>query len=228
MLETEVYWHRSSLIDTLSKDSGREDVTIQEFTSQDVITKDITSQDFGIAYHYCDFSDPRSLEVRNILGTIVRQLLERINISGDLEQHMNPLYGPDARDVTNDALSAILFHVIKHFSKVYLFIDGLDECRNDAQTMILSIVHQISQSEQPTVKIFVSSRDELIISASLKKFLHLRISAENNSDDIAHFVEEAVNLNIRSGALKIQDPSLQSEIITTLTGKAHGMSVAPT
>lgn len=177
-----------------------------------MIEKDITTQDTGIVYHYCDFSDPRSLEARNILCAIVRQLLEGINISGDLEQHVDPLYGPGVRAVTDNILSAIIFRVIKHFSKVYLFINGLDKYRSEVQTIILSIVYQLSQSRQPTVKIFISSRDNHIISASLKKFSHLQVSAEKISDNIAHFIEETMNFNISSGALKIQDPSLQYKV----------------
>ena len=169
----------------LSGETGRKDITIQEFTSQDIISKNITSQDTGIIFHYCDFSDPRSLETRNILGTIARQLLERINISGDLEQQMDQLYRRDTGAMTDDELAAILFAIIKHFSKVYLFLDGLDECREEVQTTVLSIVIQLSESIQPAVKIFISSRDEYLISKSLKKFPHIQISAENNSDDIA-------------------------------------------
>src|ERR1700733_3071849 len=132
-------------------DIGKEDITIQHFTSQDIIDKDITSQDVGIAYYYCDFSDLKSLETRTILGTIVRELLEGITISSDLEQQMDQFYRSDTRTIADGELVALLFAVVKHFSKLYVFIDGLDECRKEEQITILSIVNRLAQSTSPAV-----------------------------------------------------------------------------
>jgi hypothetical protein len=207
----------------LSSDIGRKDITIQHFTSQDIIDKDITSQDVGIAYYYCDFSDPKSLETRIILGTIIRQLLEGITISSDLEQQMDQFYRSDTRSIADDELVALLFAVVRHFSKLYVFIDGLDECRKEEQITILSIVNQLAQSTRPAVKTLIASREEAIISTSLRGIPRLRISADKNSADIAFFVKETVKSNINSGALTIQDPSLESDIISALINGAKGM-----
>jgi hypothetical protein len=207
----------------LSMDIGKEDITIQHFTSQDIIDKDITSQDVGIAYYYCDFSDPKSLETRIILGTIIRQLLEGITISSDLEQQMDQFYRPDTRTAADDELVALLFAVVRHFSKLYVFIDGLDECRKEEQITILSIVNQLAQSTRPAVKTLIASREEAIISTSSRGIPRLRISADRISADIAFFVEETVKANINSGALTIQDPSLESNIISALINGAKGM-----
>ena len=207
----------------LSMDIGRKDITIQYLTSQDIIDKDITSQDVGIAYYYCDFSDLKSLETRTILGTIIRQLLEGITISSDLEQQMDQFYRSNTRTIAADELVALLFAVARHFSKLYVFIDGLDECRKEEQITILSIVNQLAQSTRPAVKTLIASREEAIISTSLKGFPRLRISADKNSADIAFFIKETVKANINSGALTIQDPSLESNIISALINGAKGM-----
>lgn len=207
----------------LSMDIGRKDITTQRFTSQDIIDKDITSQDAGITYFYCDFSDPKSLETRIILGTIIRQLLDGINISSDLEQQMDQLYRSDTRTVADDELVALLFAVVKHFSKIYIFIDGLDECRKEVQITILSIVNQLARSTRPAVKTLITSREEAIISTSLSGIPRLRVSADKNSADIAFFVEETVKSNLECGALTIQDPSLESDIISALRNGAKGM-----
>jgi len=207
----------------LSTEIGRKDITIQRFTSQDIIDKDINSQDAGIAYYYCDFSDPKSLETRIILGTIIRQLLDGINISSDLEQQMDQLYSSDTRTVADGELVALLFAVAKHLSKIYVFIDGLDECRKEEQITILSIVNQLARSTRPAVKTLITSREEAVISTSLSGIPRLRVSADKNSADIAFFVEETVKSNLKSGALTIQDPSLQSDITLALRNGAKGM-----
>ena len=204
-------------------DIGRKDITIQHFTSEDIIDKDITSQDAGIAYYYCDFSDPKSLETRIILGTIIKQLLDGINISSDLEQQMDQFYRSDTRTIADDELVALLFAVVRHFSKLYVFIDGLDECRKEEQITILSIVNRLARSTRPAVKTLIASREEAIILTSLRGIPRLRISADKNSADIAFFVEETVRANINSGTLIIQDPSLESNIISALINGAKGM-----
>jgi hypothetical protein len=189
------------------------DIGRKHFTSQDIIDKDITSQDVGIAYYYCDFSDLKSLETRTILGTIIRELLEGITISSDLEKQMDQFYRSDTKTIADDELVAILFAVARHFSKLYVFIDGLDECRKEEQITILSIVNQLAQSTSPAMKILMVSREEAIISTSLARFPRLRISAD----------KKTVNANINSGALTIQDPSLESNITSALINGAKGM-----
>jgi hypothetical protein len=211
------------LVDTLAKNIGEKDITIQYVTSQQIIAQSITSQETAITYYYCDFSDPESLEMCNILGGIIRQLLERIAIPHDIEQQIDRFYRLGTRTPTDNELVDILTSILKHFSKVFIFIDGHDECRKEEQSTILSIVHQLSQSHSPTVKILITSREEAIISTSLKGLLCLRITAESISCDIASFVEETVKSKIRSRALIIQDPSLESDIISALINGAQGM-----
>ena len=199
------------------------DVTIQHFTSQDIIDKDISSHEMAINYYYCDFSDSKSLETRIILGTIIRQLLENIIIPEGLEQKIDQFYRLGTRTATDDELISILYIVIKLFSIVYICIDGLDECGKDEQATILSVVNQLAQSDQTIVKILITSRQEPLISSSLRAFPYLQVSANKNSLDITTFVEETVKLNIRLGALVIRDSSLESDIISALIDGADGM-----
>ncbi|KAH0538694.1 hypothetical protein FGG08_004711 [Glutinoglossum americanum] len=213
----------SSLIDTLSMSITGKDVTVQRFTSQEIIDRDITSHEATINYYYCDFSDPKSLETQNILGTIIRQLLENIIIPDDLEQKIDRFYRLGTRTAADDELVSILYAVVKHFSKVYICIDGLDECEKDEQTTILSMISQLAQSNHTAVKVVITSREETLISTSLRGFPHLLVSADKNSPDITAFIEETVESNIGSGALTIRDPSLKSDIMSALIGGAGGM-----
>jgi len=192
-----------------------------------MITQNITHLETGIAYHYCDFSDPRTLEGRNILGALIRQLAQDLTISSELEKHMDPLYGPDSRSVTDDMLSDILFRVVGHFSTIYFIIDGLDECGNDVQTMVLSKVHWLARCVKLTANVFVSSRDEDLISMSLKDFPRLQVSTKKIESDIDHFIEETVDEHIRAGKLKTKDSALRDEVVEALKSKADGMFVAP-
>jgi hypothetical protein len=203
--------------------TGRKDIIIQHFTSQDIINKDITSQDIGIIYSYCDFSDPKILKTGGILGTIIKELLKEITISRDLEQQMDLFYRSGIRTVADNELITLFIAVIKHFFKVYIVIDGLDECKKEEQITILSTVNQLAQSTSPVVKILIISRQEPIISILLRGFPRFRVSAEKNSADIAFFVEERVKSMIKSEVLKIRDSSLEYDIKSALIDGAKGM-----
>ncbi|KAI9857208.1 MAG: hypothetical protein M1813_008570 [Trichoglossum hirsutum] len=217
-----VLWDTSSVIDKLSADTTGKDVTIQSFTSQDIIDKRITRQETAIAFYYCDFSDLKSLETQTILGTVIRELLENIVIPYDLEQKIDQLYRPGMRTAADGELASILCTVAGYFLRVYIFIDGLDECGKDEQAKVLSVVNRLTRARCTSVKIFITSREEAPILTSLREFPRVRVSGDKNSSDIAAFVEDMVKSKVRSGEL-IQHPSLESEIISALIDGAQGM-----
>lgn len=192
-------------------------------TSEDIIRKNITRQEVAITYYYCDFSDPKSLEARGVLGTLLRQLLNEIMISEDLKKQLDQFYRPDIRIASTDELVAILFAVIEQFSKVYIFIDGLDECGKEDRNTISSTVKQLAGSDSSIVKIVVTSQETAEISKFLGGFPYIQISEENNSSDIVSFIEETVTAHMRSGVLAVNDFSLKTDIMSALIDGAQGM-----
>ena len=211
------------MIDSLAENIGENDITVPSIASQDIIAQNITSQEMTVTYYYCDFSDMESLEMSNILGSIIRQLLEKIIIPHNVGEQIDSFYKLGSRTPADNELVAILTSALEHFSKVFIFIDGLDECRKEVQSTILTIVRQLSLSQFPLLKILITSREEVVISTSLSGLPRLRISAENISDDIVSFIEETVKSNIETRALVIQDAALEAEIILALQKGAQGM-----
>lgn len=203
-------------------DIVEKDICFQAFSSQDIIDRNITRKEAAIAFYYCDFSDPKSLEVPTIFGTILRELLENIVIPDALEQQLDRFCRPSLRTTGNTELNSILCETINYFSEVYIFIDGLDECGHDEQVTVLSMINQLGQSSKSVVKILITSREEHTIATSLKLFPHLQLAADWNSSDIATYIEEVVKEKMRSGKL-IQNPCLESEIISSLANGAQGM-----
>ncbi len=169
----------------------------------------------SIASHLFFFSSARP--------NIERHFAFSINIPHDLKQQLDQLYRPDVRTAANDELIAILVAVVKHFSKVYIFIDGLDECRKEERSTILSMINQLTHSDHSAVKILLTSQEVTDISTSLNGLPRLQVSADKNSSDIASFIEETIKANIRSRALAVHDPYLESDLISALVDGAQGM-----
>lgn len=165
-----------------------------------------------ITYHYCDFSDPKTLDPCNIFSGFIRQLLEMVVIPTELEDRIQHLYRLGTRAPENEDLAALFISASQKFAKVFIVIDGLDECPKGVQATILSILHQLSPCGTPPVKLLVTSRELDIISNTLKGILRVRISTESISADISSYVDDAVKSAIKSGDLIVKYPSLELEI----------------
>jgi len=204
-------------------DEANKDITIQPLTSYEIISKGITHQELIITYYYCDSSDPRSLEAQNILVTIIKELLEQITITDVLNQQLVSLNRPGIRVAESDELVPILLAVLKHFTKAYIFLDGLDECRKEERVRILSAINEIVSCGCPVVKVFITSQQEVDIAASLGRFPRLEVSTDRISSDIGCFIKGTVRSCIESGSLVVRTAGLELDIISALVDGAQGM-----
>lgn len=84
--------------------------------------------DVGIAYHYCDFRHQDSENSTVILASILKQLAQRL---GSLPQSLIVLYDKHEENGTRPSFREIistLKSVASLHSRVFIVIDGLDEC----------------------------------------------------------------------------------------------------
>lgn len=207
----------------MSADKGIKDITVQQTTSEDIIDGDINSQKLAIVYYYCDFSEHKSLQTSNILATIIKQLLTSVVIQDKIKEKLGLVYKPFSRVAAPEEALDILLMVIEHFSRVFIFIDGLDECMKEERSAILTAIHELRHTDRSKVHILITSQEAADIATTMEGSAHLHISAGTNSRDIASFVEGSIRSNIRAGNLVIQDPSLEKVIVTALVDGAQGM-----
>lgn len=215
--------YRSYLVDELSRDAVKEGFVIESLSSQDVIRRGILGYKTTVVYYYCDSSDSRSLELQNILGTMIRQLLEKIIISETLEQQIEKYFQPLARVATEKELCTLLLDATQNYSTVYVLIDGLDECKRKDLDKILPMLSQLLRSMRPLIKIALFSREESMIANALKNYPRVRVSSDKISLDLSTFIKEAVESKIESGQLCISEPQLKNEVIDALINGAQGM-----
>ena len=225
--ETRLTLIRSSIIDTLAESTLGRDITLPLAPCQDLADGKITSLASAITYHYCEFSDLRSIEPTIILGTLIRQLLETVAIPDTLCQRIERCLTPRARQATPEELLAILENTLLQFSKTYMLIDGLDECNSKDTHLILSILDKLLQPEsgRSVLKVIIFSRHIDLVSRCLTSYTSLEVSIHKISLDINSFIEETVQSKISCGDLEVSDMLLKREIIATLKEGAHGMYV---
>ncbi|KAI9788101.1 MAG: hypothetical protein M1816_007233 [Peltula sp. TS41687] len=179
-----------------------------------------------LTYFYCDYLNADTLKATNIIGSLIKQLLLSTEITASIEERIKECFSHfESEDVVPDLseLEDLLKMVMKAFGRVFLAIDGLDECDPMEQRQIACVLKTLTQLSQPTAKLLVCSRQEVEIAKAFENGPRLRLTGQLNMDDISQYVEDTVTLRIDSGDLVIGDQSMKSEIIQTLAQGAKGM-----
>jgi hypothetical protein len=115
--------------------------------------------------------------------------------------------------------------ITKSYQRVFVVIDGLDECPQERRSPILNFIVKASGSTDSNIKVFVSSRKESDISSRFKYLKTPAIELETGkvTPDIQSFVGfEASRLRSES-ELYVSDDDLFAEIIQRLVDKSDGM-----
>jgi hypothetical protein len=181
---------------------------------------------FALCYYYCDYSNVKSLDASTMIGTLIRQLLEKVDIPEDLEAQILSVYdGVTAAAPLHDLLD-IFEQSLKLFSTCLIVVDGIDELPRESQFTMVGAIKSVMNIDKTLVKTLVSSRSEEndIRRALLgPDFYSVEISADNISNDIRVFINDEVDVRIKHGRLVLGNPSIKDEIVRALTIGAKDM-----
>lgn len=176
-----------------------------------------------VIYFYCDYSDKRTVEFPVIIGSFIKQLLLQIDMPDHIQSKLETTFQFGFRHPDIDELLEILLLVLKLFNRVFIILDGIDECGSNSRVDLLAGIRLIVGSSPITVKLFLASRAEVDFKRVFGKYICLPISVENITSDIVSFVDGIVQAKIVSGDLVVQNPALVREIVDALVKGAQGM-----
>ncbi|KAE9966394.1 hypothetical protein BLS_007037 [Venturia inaequalis] len=71
------------------KGSGK---TVLSASIAEELSPILSEPQFGMCYYYCDYSDVKSLDASTVIGTLIRQLLEKNDIPEDVEARLLSLF----------------------------------------------------------------------------------------------------------------------------------------
>ncbi|KAH8586021.1 ankyrin repeat-containing domain protein [Bisporella sp. PMI_857] len=174
-------------------------------------------------FFFCEFDNASSLTAWTILGTLIRQCLSTDTLSKTIEDRLKELFkgfSPDAEDLEP------LLHDIAATSRTVIFvIDGFDECAGSARILILRILHRLMSSSRSTIKIFFSSREDVIgdIVRVFDTCQQVTMDCKEASADIPTYVNSIVAEKIGNGELVIDNTQLIQDIQNELVKGANGM-----
>jgi hypothetical protein len=152
-----------------------------------------------------------------MMASLVKQLCWKLQ---DLPDSVIELYRDfrmNARRFSSEDLECLFHQCSLPFRRVFVILDGLDECEEKHRKRILKFVCEID-SQVKNAKIFVASREELDILHTFRRYKIFSIDSSAIKGDIEVFVKHRV-----ASELRHIDSKVQEDVTKTLIEKSNGM-----
>ncbi|KAF5689512.1 heterokaryon incompatibility protein het-E-1 [Fusarium circinatum] len=169
-----------------------------------------------VLYFFARYDRHDGLNARTLLGCLIRQLLEHFVANRDFDHIFQT--NATIRDV--DDVVEIFKQVPPHNQRVFIVIDGIDECPILEQHALLKALSVI----QPYgYKLCVSVRALEQTLTWKDHAFRFNVPLPEDNPDISDYVQVEVTRRIQEGSLIIRDPNLIQEVKEELINGACGM-----
>ena len=190
-----------------------------------IVVNDLTARfsndpDIGIAYIYCNFRRNEEQTASALLNSLLKQLAQSMS---SLPQCVKELYdrhkGKQTRPSFDD-ISRTLSSIVTIYSRVFIIVDALDECRvsDGCRATFLSEIFRLQTN--CTVNLFATSRLIPEIKENFKGRMSLEIRA--NEEDVRRYLGGHM---FQLPGFVIRSPELQEEIKAEIVQSVDGMYV---
>ena len=146
----------------------------------DSLFQEVHRPDTAVAYFYCEYAEQETLDCSVILGTIIQQLLiGRRVIDEVIAAKIRKAYDDGLRKASLTDLVSFLERIILDFyHRVYIVLDGVDEASTDVQEKLFSILAKLSASCSTLLRLYISTREIILIPHHFSALLELRTFGE--------------------------------------------------
>ena len=165
------------------------------------------------AFIYCNYKEQAEQTVSNLVGSLLKQMIQDRRVISEVIRSFYQRHRRRAARPTLEQLTGVLISEIQTYSKVFIVVDALDECREDDATRAMLL--EVLRSLPGQVNLMVTSRDLPSIARDFNGAKRLHIRAKD--DDIKIYIEGRIALGPRH--LK----RLQYVIVNRLVENVKGM-----
>ena len=167
----------------------------------------------AIVFIYCNYKERAEQTLSNLVSSLLKQMAQHRRAMSD---NIKSFYQCHRRESTRPTLHQItcaLKSEIEAYSKVFVIVDALDECREDngSQGKLVKLLRTLDGK----VNLLVTSRNLPSITQDFEATKHVYIRAKD--DDIRKYVEGRVALGPRH--LK----RLQETVVMRMIESSRGM-----
>ncbi|KAK5995175.1 Ankyrin repeat domain-containing protein 50 [Cladobotryum mycophilum] len=172
----------------------------------------------GIAYIYFNFKRQNEQDIEDLFASVLKQLAAG---QPSVPESLKNLY---ERHIVNgtrpslDDIKEVLQSVAQMYSRVFIVVDALDECRSEYLNQFLRELFSIQM--QHDVNIFATSRPIPEIMGQFKEKNSISREIRAVPSDVAMYLEGHMNL---LPMIVHEDPELQNEIKIGISEAVDGM-----
>ncbi|CAG7565196.1 unnamed protein product [Fusarium equiseti] len=180
----------------------------------------ICTTDTILAFSFCDYKDPETQALGNILSSIALQIgLQKPDAFTRLQEYYKELHPTSGlpRQIDIGKLTETITYICHLFTKVFLIVDGLDECINNSREITRGIAQLASSI--PNLSIALFSRREIEIDSELvPEYDEIEISAQRQ--DLERYIDGEMKGRPALRGLPLDE---SQKIKEALISKANGM-----
>ena len=167
-----------------------------------------------VVYFYCKESDPSRRSFNDIARSFIGQSLALNPICLDY-LYERTLKSGERIPTSNHLCKDILKSLTENHEKLFIGIDGLDECEEDERRHVLDLIHVIlnKSATKRNVRIFLTSRKEKDIGNSIGSAIRLEIKPHHLKQDITHYVQVRISELSKKFSLSMVEKERISKIV---------------
>nr|RBQ93950.1 hypothetical protein FVER53263_13373 [Fusarium verticillioides] len=177
----------------------------------------------AVCFAFCDYKNPDSCLPENILAALAVQLGLQGEEAFDLLDEYFDMLHPDDKLPTKprlDDLMELFGSMSEAYEKVFVIVDGLDECGGQVARMTWSLKAIVDGSETVS-SAFFSRKEEEIREQLAEGFEHIEVSAHVR--DLEDYTLAEVSKRKVLKSIERTNPDLYKDILHTLVHGAQGM-----
>lgn len=180
-----------------------------------------------VVYLYCNRNEPDRRDPTKVMQAIVKQL-SLVLPSAGLPKPVVAAYEKSAKagfasgSLQFQESKDLLVSLLHIFPQTTIIIDALDESDPSTRGRLLDTLTALMHSSTSSVKIFISSRDDVDIKLKLENVPNLYVEAQS-SGDIERFIHREIAESPENRRLRNLPDGVRQQVIDTLVNKAGGM-----
>lgn len=175
-----------------------------------------------VAYFFCRHDLPQSLEARNIIGSLARQVLDKHQTPS---AHGETLQEGDLPAViTIDEMVEMLSRCDLKGTRPMFLLDGLDECTQRERSLVCSTLGRLQNESSLLVCISVRLDAGKSLDKDIRQLVNrITITMPQQHLEMVDFINAKLEDCLTSERLNIGDPAIIVDIRKTLLEEADGM-----
>ena len=193
--------------------------TVMTSIAINYVTESIGGRKIALTYIYCDYTNPDTFLVLNLLGSIIQQLVEQTsNFESTTKLKTFKRASAKNRDMTEEDAVFWIETLSGDFDIIYTFVDALDECPESCRNTLLA---QLKGYSKGNMRVFLTSRSNVDVEVHIAHAVEVNIDPIRN--DITDYVESKIKKSSRLARLIVGNSKLKRDIVHTINSQANGM-----